>query len=252
MNNLKNNMMKKRNTLIIALIGAIVSLNSCINNIDGMQKREGDTHVSDNVAAVLSEDMDEEPDTMSIDSVDSYMSVYKKDLGNGHYRDFYIVRDDWSYKFRIYDSKKDRRYNSDFYGDDYLNEGVPGMYGFASPDGKYVYVVGDILANSTGWICTFIIYQINTQTLKTILVNGVAAVKLVDDGFCVASMTRCTTPEATCSAGMDFAFEDITYGFDGRIKHKSKEYPSSEIEKRYGEALCNVKGLGIRRGTHNW
>jgi hypothetical protein len=49
---------------------------------------------------------------------------------------------------------------------------------------------------------------------------------------------------------MDFAFEDITYGFDGKVRKKSKEYASSEIETRYGNSLCNVKGLGIRRGEN--
>ena len=49
---------------------------------------------------------------------------------------------------------------------------------------------------------------------------------------------------------VDFAFEDITYGFDGKIKHKSKEYSSKEIIPKYGKSLNNINGLGIKRG--NW
>ena len=60
-------------------------------------------------------------------------------------------------------------------------------------------------------------------------------------------MTRCTTPDAEFSYQMDFAFEDITYGFDGKVKHKSKEYPSNEIKARYGENNNTVKGLGVIR-----
>ena len=46
------------------------------------------------------------------------------------------------------------------------------------------------------------------------LVNAVAGIRLEKKGFTVASETRCVTPDAQCSAGMDFAFEDITYGFN--------------------------------------
>jgi hypothetical protein len=145
-----------------------------------------------------------------------------------------------------HDSCHHNRQEIVFGADDYLNGGVPGMYAFVSPDKKYVYVVGDILANSTGWVSTFIIYQVNTETLKAKLVNAVAAIKLEKTGFTVASMTRCVTPDTYISSAMDFAFEDITYGFNGKIKRKSKEYASKEIKKRYGK-LCNINGLGLKR-----
>ena len=90
---------------------------------------------------------------------------------------------------------------------------------------------------------TFIIYQVNTETLKAKLVNAVAAIKLEKTGFTVASMTRCVTPDTYISSAMDFAFEDITYGFDGKVKHKSQEYPSKDIKIRYDKTNA-VKGLG--------
>ena len=82
------------------------------------------------------------------------------------------------------------------------------------------------------------------------MINGVAGIRLEKNGFTVASETRCVTPEAEFSYQMDFAFEDITYGFDGKIKRRSKEYSSSEIQERYGKSLSNIDGLGIKRG--NW
>ena len=66
---------------------------------------------------------------------------------------------------------------------------------------------------------------------------------IIIDGFTVASETRCTTPEAEFSYQMDFAFEDITYSFDGKVKHKSQEYPSKDIKIRYDKTNA-VKGLG--------
>jgi hypothetical protein len=179
------------------------------------------------------------------------MSVLKKRVGEHNYREFCIEQGENGYHFMVYDSCHHNRQEVVFDADDYMNEGVPGMYAFVSPDKKYVYVVGDILANSTGWIATFIIYQVNTETLKAKLVNAVAGIRLEKKGFTVASMTRCVTPNAQCSAGMDFAFEDITYGFNGKIKRRSKEYASKEIKKRYGESLNNLRGLGIMRGQYD-
>ena len=186
-------------------------------------------------------------DFKNIEEEESCLSVYKKPMGNGQYRDFFITYGENGYRFMVYDSSKDKYHDIDFNADDYLNGGVPGISAFTSPNGRYVYVVGDILANSTGWVCTLIIYQVDTKTLKAKLVNGVAAWRLENDGFTVASETRCTTPEAEFSYQMDFAFEDITYGFDGKVKHKSKEYPSQEVEPRYGKNHNAVKGLGVIR-----
>ena len=176
------------------------------------------------------------------------MSVLKQRGGVHHYREFCIEEGDAGYHFMVYDSCHHNRQEIVFDADDYMNEGVPAMYAFVSPDKKYVYVVGDVLANSTGWIATFIIYQVNTETLKAKLVNAVAGIRLEKKGFTVASETHCVTPDAQCSAGMDFAFEDITYGFNGKIKRRSKEYASKEVRKRYGESLNNLRGLGIMRG----
>lgn len=182
-----------------------------------------------------------------IEEEESCLSVLKKPIGNGLYRDFFITYGENGYRFMVYDSSKDKYHDIDFNADDYLNGGVPGISAFTSPDGRYVYVVGDIWANSTGWVCTLIIYQVDTKTLKAKFVNGVAAWRLEKDGFTVASETRCTTPDAECSADMDFAFEDITYGFEGKVKHKSKEYPYQEVEPRYGKNNNAVKGLGVIR-----
>lgn len=182
------------------------------------------------------------------DDLRERMSVLKKRGGAHDYREFYIEEGENGYHFMVYDSCHHSRHEIIFDADDYLNEGVPGMYAFVSPDKRYVYVVGDILANSTGWVSTFIIYQVDTETLKAKLVNAVAGIKLEKNGFTVASMTRSVTPDANYSYQMDFNFEDITYGFNGKIKRVSKEYSSKGFRKRYGKHLINIKGLGMLRG----
>ena len=213
---------------IIAII-LFLSTVSCTsrfrNNEDNQDKNEvHTTSVQDTSSLIL--------DYKLIKKNNSYSSIYKRTLKNGNFNDFFKVKDRGVYVFLAYESAKDKCHRIDFY-DAMINEGVPGIKGFPSPDGNYVYAIVNIKANSTGWTNTFIIYQVNTSTFKVEFVNAVAAWRLEKEGFTVASETRSTTPEATCSAEMDFAFEDITYDFDGKIKHRSKEYPSQEIKRRY-------------------
>jgi hypothetical protein len=115
----------------------------------------------------------------TIEEEDSYMSVYKKTMGDEKFRDFFITYGENGYRFMVYDSSKDKYYDIEFKADDYLNGGIPGMSGFASPDGRYVFVVGDILANSTGWVSTFIIYQIDTKTLIAVNDNAKVYQKII-------------------------------------------------------------------------
>jgi len=118
-----------------------------------------------------------------------------------------------------------------------------------SPDQRYIYVVGDIMANGLGRLSTFRIYQVNTETLRVRFVNEAAGVRLEKNGFTVASATKCVTPDAEYTYQMDFNFVDITYGFNGKIKGVSKEYSSKRFRKRYGKNLINIQGLGMLRGT---
>ena len=175
------------------------------------------------------------------------LPILKKEIGTHDYREFYIEERDDGCHFMVYDSRQHSRFAIDFH-EDYLNDGAPGMYAFVSPDQRYVYVVGDIMANGIGRLSTFLIYQVNTETLRVRFVNDVAGVRLEKNGFTVASKTRCVTPDAEYTYQMDFNFEDITYGFNGKIKRVSKEYSSKRFRKRYGKHLINMKGLGMLRG----
>jgi hypothetical protein len=187
-------------------------------------------------------------ETSQTEGVKERLSVLKKRGGAHNYREFFIEEGEYSYHFMVYDSCHHSKQEIVFEADDYLNDGTPGMYAFVSPDKRYVYVVGDILANSTGWTSTFIIYQVNTETLKAKLVNAVAAVRQEKNGFKVAELSRCLTPDTVPSYQMEFTFRDVTYNFNGKVIKRSAEYSPIEIKKRYGKSLINIKGLGIMRG----
>ena len=165
---------------VFITIAALITLNLSCTNKNGEKQKQ----LISEVDSVTLRDSIEDTDT-------SYLSIYKKELENGQYRDFYITRGEDGYIFRAYDSASKQYHNIDFNADDYMNGGVSGITGFASPDGRYVYVVGDILANSTGWICTLLIYQVDTKTLKAKLVNGVAAWRLdVHSSFLIQQLAQ--------------------------------------------------------------
>ena len=245
--------MKKFIFSIIAAMVVIAGGVSCLSGNAGVKQEQTPTDVADNDSTVANDNVSDSTAVFEVsDSVEvgkERLSVLKKSDGAHGYREFYIERgEEYGCHFKVFDSRHHRIQKIIFGADDYLNDGAPGMYAFASPDKRYVYVVGDILANSTGWISTFIIYQVNTETLKAKLVNGVAAVRQEKQGFTVAEMSRCLTPDTVYSYQMEFTFRDVTYNFNGKVVKRSAEYSPIEIKKRYCKSLINIKGLGIMRG----
>ena len=243
--------MKKYIIGILAVVSVIAGGVSCQSG-NAVKQEQTPTDVADDDSTVANDNVSDSTAMFEVsDSVEEgkeRLSVLKKSVGAHNYREFYIERgEEYGYHFKVFDSRHHSTQEIIFGADDYLNDGAPGMYAFASPDKRYVYVVGDILANSTGWISTFIIYQVNTETLKAKLVNGVAAVRQEKQGFTVAEMSRCLTPDTVYSYQMEFTFRDVTYNFKGKVVKRSAEYSPKEIKKRYGKSLINIKGLGIMR-----
>ena len=141
---------------------------------------------------------------------DSCIEVRDK---NGKLRRFYVKQtDDMLWELWVDDKRID----------DVLieGEGVPEMTAFPSPDGRYVYVVTDILANGTPFSC--FVYQINTQSLRTKLIDNGAGFYKTSDGFCII-VPRCINPDAANNAEMRYRIHDEFYGFDGKKKRIGKE-----------------------------
>ena len=102
-----------------------------------------------------------------------------------------------------------------------MDDGVPEMDAFASPDGKHVYVIGNIMANGNS-MNSFFVYRVDAQTLRTEFVASGADATRTEDGFKVVA-ARCINPDAKSNALKRFTVHDVFYGFDGKIKKEGKE-----------------------------
>ena len=77
----------------------------------------------------------------------SYSSIFKKTLEDGSFNDFFTVKENGLDVFLAYESAKDKCHRIDFY-DAMMNEGVPKIKGFPTPDEKYVYAIGNIMVTA--------------------------------------------------------------------------------------------------------
>ena len=125
-------------------------------------------------------------------------------------------------------------------GDDYLDDGAMAM--LIHQQGKYTYVIGDIVPNSDGWTVRFHLYRVDTKTLKTKHIGNFAAIHFEDNGFRAAT-TRQINPDATCTAEEVFLMRDNFYNYDGTLIRKGeKEYDYDEMIAQYSDSLVNANG----------
>ena len=141
------------------------------------------------------------------------------------------------YAENLQTNKKEKLFFSGADYDDCMNDGYGDLWGFASSDGRYVFVVGDIKPNSNGWTERFLIYRIDTNNLKIKLMNQVAAVQPLSNGYRVAA-ARITNPDALCTAEELWLMHDVYYNFKGKVISRDRhEYDYNEMVKRYPKSF---------------
>ena len=104
---------------------------------------------------------------------------------------------------------------------DFMDEGVPEMDAFASPDGRYVYVICNIMANGNS-MNSYFVYRVDSHSLEVEFINSGADACRVADGIKVV-VARCVNPDAECNAYKRYKGRDVIYGFDGKIKYCGRE-----------------------------
>ena len=118
-----------------------------------------------------------------------------------------------------------------------FNDGSGDLKLFSAPSGKNVFVVGYTRPCGNGWTCQFLIYKINTETLKKTFITDCAAFKVLKDGFQIAS-ARLKNPKAKFSYEQEYLLHDVFYDFNGNIVRRSKEeYSFSKMESKYKKCL---------------
>lgn len=99
-------------------------------------------------------------------------------------------------------------------------------YGLLSPDKRYLYVAGDIMPNSTGWLYRYHVYRFDARTLRAKHVTDCAALWTTRTGFACTVHAKTLNPEA-CAAEMIFTLRDEEYDFHGHRLSRTKPYPDS-------------------------
>ena len=122
-------------------------------------------------------------------------------------------------------------------------EGFPIMYSYRY--GNNIFLVGDLVPNSNGWVSRFSIYIINVETLNISFVADGAAVHFGKDGFKVAQC-RLTNPDADCTADEIWVMHDSYYDVNGKkVREDRSEYDYERMEKEYGDSLVNAQRMSI-------
>lgn len=173
---------------------------------------------------------------------DSLHLIHTITLSNGDVREFYQTIMDYHLLYTKVRSKKSsfKRILTPYYrygdGDDFFKEGIPGVYFIykVAPDGKNLYVVGSVHANSNGWVSEYQLFRINCVTLEVKLLTECAAIKATKYGFVVAQARLTNANQATCTAEEIWLLHDEFLDLNGKVTAKSSdEYTFNTMEKLY-------------------
>lgn len=110
---------------------------------------------------------------------------------------------------------------------------------FVSPNGRYLYVVADIHANSNGWVTEFQLFKIDCKTLSVRLLTEAAAITATSQGFVYAACRLTNESIAQCTADEIWVMHDVVIDWDGRLlkDDKHREYAYNAMERKYGKRL---------------
>lgn len=181
-------------------------------------------------------------------------------LADEKIHEYYQVYSDHNHNLhtKIKGEKKDKviRFTYDRYqnGNPFHTEGFPsGIIYVVSPDKKFIFVIGDIHANSNGWVTNYQIFKVDLETNKSKCIAECAAIEAVKDGFIIARARLTNEESATCTAEEIWVMHDEKIDFDGKVVNVSKkEYDEKAMEKKFSSDIKGVYLKGFKSCTsHN-
>lgn len=162
----------------------------------------------------------------------------------GYFKIFYTDEGDrYAHRIKtVYDRYDD---GTDFYDEglwatmDYETDRVVGLDYTVSPDNRFLYVVGDIRANSNGWIYEYQLFRINCETLEVKIIADAAAIAVTERGFKYAEARLTNEDTATCTADENWVMHDVEIDWEGvrYFFYNGEEYNYDVMTKNYGRTL---------------
>ena len=141
----------------------------------------------------------------------------------------YVITTDTTYVRLLYPRYEDA---PDYYA--YIGGCPRPFYTLPSPDGKYLYVVTGVHANSNGWISEYQLFKVNCETFDAKYICECAAIAVVNDGFVIAKARLTNEDTATCTADEIRVMHDEHLDWNGKIiSIDEAEYDYKTMDKKY-------------------
>ena len=122
----------------------------------------------------------------------------------------------------------------DRYGDGEDYPTVPFGYQ-VSPDGKFLFVVTNVMANGSGWMTEDQLQRYNIETGELRFITDCAGIIMDDDGITVAKATATNEETAQSEAELNYRVHDQHYTWNGKadLGGDYVEYGREHFEQEY-------------------
>jgi len=135
-------------------------------------------------------------------------------------------------------------------GENFLADGwwTP-LYYTMSPDGRSLYVVTRMHANSNGWVTEYQLFKIDCESLDARLLAECAAIEVTERGFTTAIARLTNKNKAQFTYQEVWLMHDQRIDWNGNIAATSrKEYNYKQMVKRFA---ADAKGYKLVKGFKN-
>lgn len=116
----------------------------------------------------------------------------------------------------------------------------------SSPDGKYLYIITCVHANSDGWVTEYQLHRFNKDTKELRFITDCAGIKVSSTGFTIAKCRCINQDTAEGTEDEEWLAHDEKYSWDGiRGSEFSDEYDSRLLASKYYNNNDDTKVRGV-------
>ena len=187
---------------------------------------------------------------------DSALELYSYDMPDGKVRVFFELMGEYGLNLNTMTSnegeprKVELCYDRYHDGENFLADGwwTP-LYYTMSPDGRSLYVVTRMHANSNGWVTEYQLFKIDCESLDARLLAECAAIEVTERGFTTAIARLTNKNKAQFTYQEVWLMHDQRIDWNGNIATTSrKEYNYKQMVKRFA---ADAKGYKLVKGFKN-
>lgn len=183
------------------------------------------------------------------------LELYRYQTSNNTERIFYeLSEEEGEWVKGLYaadDNQKPRKvrlyYDRYHDGQNFLEHGWgEPLYYKVSKDGRDLFVVSQMHANSDGWVTEYQLFKIDCETLDSYFLADCAAIEATDNGFTIAVARLTNSDEAKGTCDEIWLMHDQMLDRNGTlVNFSSEEYDYTEMWDRFA---CDAEGCHLVKG----